>query len=145
MADQDARDVMQGYLDALLNRGDFARFFAPDVGWTTMETGDQVVGRAEVRDLIVALHTQFFDARPELVGVVVGDDSAMLEARFIGTHVAEFAGIPATGADVDVPYCVAYDISGGLITALRAYMPIAALRAQLAEAAAGRVSVPAPR
>ena len=145
MADQDARDVMQGYLDALLNRGDFARFFAAGIRWTTMETGDQVVGRDEVRDFIVALHTQFFDAHPELVGMVVGDDSAMLEARFVGTHVAEFAGIPATGAHVDVPYCVAYDISGGLITALRAYMPVAALCAQLAAAAAERGAVPAPR
>jgi hypothetical protein len=34
---------------------------------------------------------------------------------------------------VDLPYCVAYDISDGLITALRAYMPITALCAHLAE------------
>jgi predicted ester cyclase len=145
MADQDARGVMQGYLEALRDRGDFARFFAPDVRWTTMETGDEVVGRGEVRDHIAAFHSQAFDAHPELVGLIVGDDSAMLEARFIGTHIAEFVGIPATGANVDVPYCMAYDISGGVITALRSYLSIAGLCEQMTAAAAARVPVPAPR
>jgi predicted ester cyclase len=131
MADDDTRTVMQGYLQALLDRGDFARFFAPDVIWTTMETGEQVHGREQVRDLIIGLHTQAFEARPELGGLVTGDGAAMLEARFIGTHTGDFGGLAPTGRHVDVPYCVAYDIAEDQITALRAYMPVAAMRAQL--------------
>jgi predicted ester cyclase len=146
MADTSAREVMEGYLAALADRSDFSVFFAPDVRWTTMETGDEVVGREAVRDFIVSFHTKLFDARPELVNLVVGDGTALLEARFIGTHTGEFAGVPQTGAQVDLPYCVAYDISDGLITALRAYLPILALRAQVAQAAAkGLRSVPTPR
>jgi predicted ester cyclase len=137
---------MEGYLAALTDRSDFAAYFAPDVRWTTMETGDEVVGRETVRDFIVTIHTKLFDARPELVNLLVGDGTALLEARFVGTHTGEFAGIPQTGASVDMPYCVAYDISDGLITAVRAYLPILALRAQLAQAAAtGLRSVPTPR
>jgi ketosteroid isomerase-like protein len=145
MAGQAAREIMDGYIAALGDRSDLGRFFAPDVRWTTMESGDEVVGREQVRDFIVAFHTQLFDAHPHLVNLLVGNDTAMLEARFIGTHTGEFGGVPATGASVDVPYCIAYQISDGMISALRAYMPIGAMRAQLAEAAAGRTAVPTPR
>src|SRR3954449_4443248 len=98
MADETTRAVMDQYLRALLDGSDFARFFAPDVVWTTMETGEQVTGRDAVRDLIVGLHTQAFRAEPELVGMLTNGGTAMLEAVFIGTHVGEFAGVPATGA-----------------------------------------------
>src|SRR5437870_572927 len=123
--------TLRSYLDALLARGDFARFFADDVVWTTMETGDQIRGRKAVADFIIALHSQFFDARPELKNTVVSDGVALLEADFVGTHTAEFAGIGPTGATVRLPYCVVYDIPGETIAALRAYMPITRLIQQL--------------
>ncbi len=145
MGDQGARDVMQGYIAALVDRGDFGRFLAPDVRWTTMETGDQIVGREPVRDFIVAFHTVAFDAHPQLLTLLIGDDSALLEARFVGRHIGDFGGIPATGTEVDVPYCVAYGIAGGFITELRAYLPVSVLGAQLAgAAAAGRTVAPLP-
>ena len=127
-------EVMNGYLDALRNRTDFAQFFAPDVVWTTMDTGVQITGRDAVRDLIIGMHTGAFDAHPELVGLVTGDGVAMLEAVFIGRHVETWEGVPATGRDVRVPYAMAYDVAGGFITQLRAYLPMSALRAQLTEA-----------
>jgi predicted ester cyclase len=136
MADRSAQEVMQGYLAALVERGEFERFFAPDVRWTTMETGDEVTGREAVRDLIVGIHTIAFDAHPTLVGVLAEGSTALLEARFVGRHIGDFAGIAATGAEVDVPYCVGYSIADGLITELRAYMPVLAMRAQLSDAAA---------
>jgi predicted ester cyclase len=58
-----------------------------------------------------------------------------LEAVFVATHVAEFAGVPASNAQVRMPYSVFYDISADKITALRAYFPVSALIAQLQEAA----------
>ena len=136
MTQKATQDVMQAYLAALVDRADFGRFFAPDVRWRTMETGDQIVGRDAVRDFIVGFHTAAFDAHPQVVDLVAGDGTAFLEARFVGRHIGDFAGVPATGVEVDVPYCVAYEIAGGLITELRAYMPVLAMRAQLAEAAA---------
>jgi predicted ester cyclase len=134
MADTTTRDVMDEYLKALLHGSDFGRFFAPDVVWTTMETGAEVRGRDAVRHLILALHTQAFQAQPELVNLLTGDTTAMVEAVFVGTHVGDFAGLPATGLQVRWPYVVAYDVVGGLIIALRAYFPMTALRSQLAEA-----------
>jgi ketosteroid isomerase-like protein len=127
----DTSAVMDKYLDALRTGGDYARFFAPDVVWTTMETGERVEGRDAVRDYIAALHTQLFDAHPQLVRLVTGDGVAMLEAVFVGRHVGAWGDVPATGRDVRLPYAMSYDIAGGRITTLYAYFPIAALHAQL--------------
>jgi predicted ester cyclase len=131
MSAETTRSVMDGYLRALLDGSDFGRFFAPDVTWTTMETGDVVRGREAVRDLIVTMHTEAFRANPQLVNLVTGDGSAMVEAVFDATHVGEFAGVPATGRHLRLPYTMAYDVSPDAITALRAYLPMAALTAEL--------------
>ena len=138
MSVEDTERTVREYLEALLHGGDFAASFGADVVWTTMETGEQIRGREPVRDFIVALHRQLFDASPELRSVTFADGVAGLEAVFIGTHTAEFAGVAATGTAVRLPYCVFYDVSGGKITALRAYFPITALIGQLQEGAAAR-------
>ena len=135
MSLEETETTVRQYLDALLTGGDFAAFFADEVVWTTMETGDQIRGREAVRDFIIALHSQLFDASPELVSTEFADGVAGLEAVFVGTHTAEFAGVPATGATVRLPYSMFYDIAGGKIVALRAYFPITALLHQLREAA----------
>jgi steroid delta-isomerase-like uncharacterized protein len=135
MALDDTERTIRQYLDALRNGGDFASFFADDVTWTTMETGDSVRGREAVKDFIVAMHTSSFDASPEFGNVTVSDGVAGLEAVFVGTHTGEFAGIAPTGAEVRLPYSVFYDIADGKITALRAYFPITSAVQQLREAA----------
>ena len=135
MSLEETASTIRQYLDALLNGHDFASFFTDEVLWTTMETGDQIRGREAVTDFIIALHSQWFDASPELVNITFGDGIAGLEAVFVGTHTAEFAGVPATRAAVRLPYSVFYDVSGGKIVALRAYFPVTALVHQLAEAA----------
>ena len=128
------RETFRAYLDDLVARGDFSRWFAPDVLWTTMETGEQVRGREAVRDLIVFLHSTAFDAQVEVVRELVDGDSAVLEAVFDGIHTGELAGMPPTGAHVRLPYTIAYDFRDGLITELRAYVSMAALGQQLAAA-----------
>ncbi len=131
MSVETSERVLREYGEALLSGGDFARFFTDDVVWTTMETGHEIRGREAVRDYIVAMHTTIFEARPVIRNTAVGDRFALLEADFVGRHVGEVADVPATGKDVNVPYCVVYDIDGERIRALRAYLPMAALMQQL--------------
>src|SRR3954453_20264795 len=133
MGDEATRAVTDQYLGALPDRSDFGGVLAPDVVWTTMETGEEVRGRDAVRDLILAIHTQAFHAQPQLVNLLMGDATAMLEAVFLGTHVGDFAGLSATGRQVRLPYSMAYDVVEGAITAVRAYFPMTALRSRLAE------------
>ena len=49
----------------------------------------------------------------------------------MGVHKGEFAGIPPTGANVRVPYSVFYDVNDDSISALRAYMPVSQMIAEL--------------
>jgi ketosteroid isomerase-like protein len=131
MSVEETRTTLDRYLDALLNGGDFGSFFSDDVLWTTMETGEEIRGRGPVRDFILALHTHVFHASPEVRSITVADGAAGLEAVFIGEHAEEFAGIAPRGTMVRLPYAVFYDVEGGSITALRAYVSIAALTQQL--------------
>ena len=127
--------TINSYLNALLNGADFGQFFTDKVQWTTIETGEEIQGREAVRDFIVALHRELFDAHPEVRSVVIADGLAALEADFVGVHTGEFAGIAPTGAAVRVPYSVFYDVGDDGITALRAYMPVRQLVAELEAAA----------
>jgi predicted ester cyclase len=131
MSLEQTEQTMRGYLDALKGGGDFASWFADDVLWTTMESGEEVRGRDNVRDVIASMHSQQFEATPELRGMVCGDGVAGLEAVFIGRQIGEVAGIPATGGEVRVPYTMFYEIDGDRITALRAYLSMLAIVAQL--------------
>jgi steroid delta-isomerase-like uncharacterized protein len=123
--------TMRSYLDALVARDNFADYFTDDVTWTIIGTDQQVQGREPVRDFLSWMHTQAFDARPQVKTLVVGDGQAVLEADLVGTHTGEFLGMPATGRSVQVPYCVVYDLRDGQIAALRAYIPMDLFAQQL--------------
>jgi steroid delta-isomerase-like uncharacterized protein len=122
---------MRSYLDTLLARGDFADYFTDDVTWTTVGTDQELQGRQPVRDFLIWMHTQAFDAHPKVKTLVIGDGQAALEADFVGTHTGEFLGVPATGKSVQVPYCVVYDLQDGKLAALRAYIPMDLFAQQL--------------
>ena len=83
------------------------------------------------------MHVEAFKAAPELRNTVVGEQGGVIEAVFVGTHIGEIGGIPATGAEVRLPYTVCYDFADDKITALRAYLPMAVMMDQLKAAARG--------
>jgi steroid delta-isomerase-like uncharacterized protein len=124
-------ETMRSYLDAFLARGNFADYYTDEVTWTTVGADQELQGRQPVRDFLIWMHTQAFDAHPKVKTLVVGDGQAALEADFIGTHTGEFLGIPPTGKSVQVPYCVIYDLQDGRIAALRAYIPMDLFAQQL--------------
>jgi predicted ester cyclase len=131
MPHQTTATIIQAYLDALIARGDFAAYLAENATFEIVGTSLRAEGREAVRDTIVAMHTQAFDANPKVKTVITGDDQAVLEADFVGTHTGEFLGIAPTGNPVNVPYCVVYDFNGDKITALRGYMAMELFAEQL--------------
>jgi steroid delta-isomerase-like uncharacterized protein len=131
MSVETTAQTMRSYLDVFLGRGDFADYFIDDVTWTAVGTGQELRGRQPVRDFLIWMHTQAFDAHPKVKTLVVGDGQAALEADFVGTHTGEFLGIPATGKSVQVPYCVVYDLQDDKLVALRAYIPMDLFTQQL--------------
>ena len=125
------RQVMQEYLDTLVKRGDYAALFTDDVVATFEGTDQRAEGREAAEALIRYVHEIAFDARPELKNLLVDGGKAAIEADFVGTHTAEFAGIQPAGREVRVPYSVVYDLRGDQISALRIYFPMSLLIEQL--------------
>ena len=125
------RQVMQGYLEALAERGDFPAYFADDVIASFEGTDQTAVGRDRAGRLIRYVHENAFDARAELKNLLVDEGKAAIEADFVGTHTGEFAGIQPTGRSGRVPYSVVYDLRGNKISGLRIYFPMSFLIEQL--------------
>ena len=63
-----------------------------------MLRSQEVQGREPVRDFIIWLHTQVFDASPKVKNLVAGDGQAALEADFVGTHIGEFLACRPVGS-----------------------------------------------
>jgi predicted ester cyclase len=131
MSTEQVRETMRAYAEALLARADFGRFFARDIEFEVMGTGQRARGAEGAEQAIRFLHEVAFDAQPEIANIMVDESGAALEATFVGRHIGEFAGVGATDNTVRVPYSVFYDISDGAITALRIYMPMDQLLAQI--------------
>jgi predicted ester cyclase len=127
------RQVMQEYLDALIKRADFPESFTDDVVVTFEGTDQRADGREAAGQLIRYVHETAFDARAEVKNLLVDDGKAALEADFVGTHTAEFAGVQPTGREVRVPYSVIYDLHGDKISAVRIYFPMSLLIEQISD------------
>jgi predicted ester cyclase len=129
------RETMEAYAKSLLSFGDYSRYLADDVTITLMGTDREVKGREAARQFIDFLHQQAFRTNNQVRNILVGDNSAMAEIEFVGTHIGEFEGIVATNRQVRVPYAVAYDLKDDKITALRLYFPMELLLQQIGSGA----------
>ena len=128
MSIERTREVMNRYWDS--NHSDLS-MLADDVVFTHMSTGDQHRGPEAVRRMLEYMYHTAFNARAEPRNRIYAEDHAVVEGEFVGTHIGEFGGVPATGRSVRVPLCVIYDLSGGRITQGRVYLDPGMLARQL--------------
>jgi steroid delta-isomerase-like uncharacterized protein len=128
MSVESTRTVMTRYIDA--NHEDVS-MMADDVVFTIMATGQEHGGRDGVMQMLTYFYRTAFDARADVTNLIVADGQATLEATFVGTHIGEFAGIPATHKEVHVPLCVVYDLANDQITRGRVYFEMPVLLQQL--------------
>jgi predicted ester cyclase len=131
------RETLGAFLDALSVRRDFARHLHDHVTYEVFG-GPQASGRDAVEQLILAIHAQIFDAEVLVRRMVVNGSGACAELLFVGTHTGEFAGVAASGRRVEVPCVDAFDFAAdGRISAIRAYLPMHLLLAQIGAASTG--------
>ena len=98
------------------------KYVAEDATFIHLGTGEETKGREAIGGMLHYIYHVAFDARAEFVNHIITEKHAMVEGRFKGKHIAEFAGLPATNKEVDVPLCVTYDLENGLIKTARVYM-----------------------
>jgi steroid delta-isomerase-like uncharacterized protein len=128
MSVESTRDAITRYL-AEEHSGTSA--FADDVTFTIMGTGQEHHGLEGVLQMLHYFYKYAFDATTELRQLVIEDQKAIGEWDFIGKHIGEFAGIPATGKDVRVPLCVSYELENDMIKHARVYFEMPVLFQQL--------------
>jgi steroid delta-isomerase-like uncharacterized protein len=128
MSVESTRAVVSRYIDS--DHTDLSTL-SDDVIFTNMATGDENHGRDSVGQLLNYMYHVAFDAKAETRNIIVADGKAVYEADFVGKHIGEFAGIPATNKNVRVPLCVVYDLANDRITRGRVYLEVPALMAQL--------------
>ncbi len=128
MSIESTRRVMEHYLAAEHND---VSDLAEDVVFTIMGTGEQQEGPQAVLGMLHYFYQVAFDAHAETTNMIIGDGQCCLEANFRGTHTGEFAGVPATGKEVEVPLCVVYDLENDKIKRARVYFEVPAFLAQV--------------
>ncbi len=128
MTVESTRKVMTRYLDS---KHSDVSMMTEDVTFTIMATGQEHRGRGGVLQLLKHFYQLAFNADAEIRNTVFADGKAVFEGDFIGKHIGEFAGIPATNRQVRVPLCVVYDLENDLIKRGRVYFEMPVLLQQL--------------
>jgi len=128
MSIESTRETMTRYIKS--EHSDVS-MMAEDVVFTIMATGQEHHGCDEVLAMLNYFYHIAFEATATTRTVLYGENSAMVEGDFVGKHIGEFAGIPATGKDVNVPLCVVYDLENDRIKHGRIYFEMPALFQQL--------------
>jgi steroid delta-isomerase-like uncharacterized protein len=129
MSIEDTRAVITRYLAS--GHSDL-EVMAPDVVFTVMATGQEFRGPAAIAAMLSYFYQQAFEADAINERLVVGEGRAVGEWDFVGRHIGEFAGVPATNKQVRVPLAVAYDLADGRVTHGRVYFETPAFLAQVA-------------
>lgn len=128
MSVESTRAVIARYIDS--GHTDLSTL-SDDVIFTNMASGEENHGRDGVGQMLNYIYHVAFDATAETKNIIVADGKAVFEAEFVGRHIGEFAGIPATNKNVRVPLCVVYDLENDRINRARIYFEVPALMAQL--------------
>ena len=131
MSVEETRAVLMPYLES--HHSDVSAM-ADDVVFRNMATGDEASGPEGVRAMLDFFYHVAFDADAETRNIVIGEGIGVVEGVFVGTHIGEFAGVPATGKEVRVPLAVIYDVRAGKIVEGRVYFESPAFFAQVGAA-----------
>ncbi|MGQ0572013.1 MAG: ester cyclase [Armatimonadota bacterium] len=128
MSIESTREVMTKYFNS--DHSDMS-MMADDVVFTIMATGQEHRGPEAVLQMLNYFYHIAFDAHAESRNLIHADAKAVWEGDFIGKHIGEFAGIPASNKQVRVPLCVVYDLENDQIKRGRVYFEMPALLQQL--------------
>ena len=128
MSIESTRETMLRYFNS--EHSDVS-MMAEDVVFTVMPTGQENRGREGVLGVLNYFYHVAFEATANPRLTFFDEHNALWEGDFVGKHIGEFAGIPATGKDVRVPLCVVFDVANHQIKRGRVYFEMPALLQQL--------------
>lgn len=132
MSVEATRAVLQRYMEA---EHEDVSMLAPDVVYRMMATGEETRTPQAVLELLHHFYHVVFDARAETKNLIVDEGLGVLEGVVVGRHIGEFAGVPGTGRQIEVPVVVVYELRNDQIVEARIYFEVPAFLAQVSAAA----------
>lgn len=126
MSIEETRKVLEAYWE-----DHDPRYVAENAIFIMQPTGEEIRGRDAIAKHLAGFYHGALEARAVRTNAIFGDGQGVLEARVVGHHTGVFAGVAATGRAVDVPLCVTYDVTGGLIERARIYLLVNVLLRQI--------------
>ena len=126
MSIEETRKVLEAYWE-----DHDPRYVAENAVFTMQPTGEEIRGRDAIAKHLAGFYHGALEARAVRTNAIFGDGQGVLEARVVGHHTGVFAGVAATGRAVDVPLCVTYDVSNGVIERARIYLLVNVLLRQI--------------
>ena len=128
MSVESTREIMTKYFNS--GHSDVS-MMADDVVFTVMATGQEHQSPEGILQMLNYFYHVAFDATAETKNTIFANGKAVVEGDFVGRHIGEFAGIPATNKEVRVPICIIYDLENDLIKRGRIYFEMPVLFQQL--------------
>jgi hypothetical protein len=125
MSVESTRSVMMRYLEA-----HDESVLDQDAIFTLMATGYQTRGREAIGQFVHAFYHEIFEAEARLKDLLIAEEQACFEAELVGRQMRAFAGITPNNTEICVPFCVVYELAHGMITRVRLYFEMDALRQQ---------------
>jgi steroid delta-isomerase-like uncharacterized protein len=88
-------------------------------------------GAQAVGELLSGLFKGFPDFTVEIVKTHHSDDAVILEVKMKGTHLGDWAGLKATGREMNVPVACIFEFDGNRLVCEKVYFDMATLMNQL--------------
>ena len=124
--------VVREHLDAE-NRQDvqgvLATFATPKYDVKPLGTVND--GAEAVHELMTGLFTGFPDFHVDVLDIHHSEDAVIVEEIMGGTHNGPWAGVPATGATMQVPCACVFEFDGDRLTCEKVYFDLATILRQL--------------
>jgi steroid delta-isomerase-like uncharacterized protein len=107
------------------------KYLADDPVFINMATGEETRGKEAVAELLHFVYHVAFDAKAVIRNKIITGKHAVLEFTITGKHIGEFAGVPPTNREVEIPCTIFYDLHHGFIKTARIYMMLNVLMQQI--------------
>lgn len=124
--------IVRAHIDAE-NKHDaaavIATFHRPQ--YEIIPMGAVLDGAEPVSEFLTGTFSGFPDFAAQVPSLIHCDSGVVAEGRFTGTHEREWAGIPATGRSVDVPFCAIFVFEEDRCVSERLYFDFATMLRQL--------------
>tara|TARA_A100001391_G_scaffold135241_1_gene94029 strand:+ start:957 stop:1376 length:420 start_codon:yes stop_codon:yes gene_type:complete len=130
---QNNRDVVNGFVESVLNRGQFdstSEYFWEDVVEQAPFPG-QAPGIEGLKDVVRGLRISFPDMHWTIDEQITEGEKVLSRFHWKGTHRGEFLGVPATNRPVSVWGMVIDRVEDGRIKETRIIMDTLGLMTQL--------------